>query len=275
MKRSAKDVAQYIVNYHIEAEAPITNMKLQKLLYLVWVQHYRKTGRYLFDDEIVAWPLGPVVPSVYYDYSPYGADMIFRHRLVEIPWVEAYALDSYLVEYEWAQARDLIEMTTRKGGAWDKVYRDGNGRDDTISFETIIKLDCDQRKEKGNMFGYKKDVEAKVERDLEDELMTKADKAAVLAHEYAIDVLKRAREGSITTSDRDVLPIILETLLIKPSDIDCLDIELEDYDDDDDDDDDDTDEVTDEDYEKAKSELKDAFTILSEALDDFKEAISR
>lgn len=287
MERDAKTVAQYVVNYYIEAEAPITNLKLQKILYLVWVAHYKKTGEYLFDDEFVASPLGPIIPSVYYEYCAYGADMIFRHVSVEIPWAEAYELDGYLVDYEWMSENDLIELATPKGGAWDTVYQGDKGRDNTIDFETIIKLDC-QRKEKDSMFTYKKDsvanfdIEAVGKRDIEDELMAKANEAAILAHEYAIDVLKRAKElkrgETLPTLEVDLLPLILETMLINPMDVEHEDIGIEFRDGDcdcrdDDNDDDDEETPEDEEYAKAKEELREAFASLSKALENLKEAL--
>lgn len=48
---------------------PITNMKLQKLLYYEQGYHLAYFGTPLFDEEIEAWQYGPVVPAVYEKYK--------------------------------------------------------------------------------------------------------------------------------------------------------------------------------------------------------------
>lgn len=74
----AKDVASRIINLSIQIGEPITNMKLQKLLYYsyCWYLIENKGEKRLFNDEIQAWKYGPVVSSVYELYKKYKADVI-------------------------------------------------------------------------------------------------------------------------------------------------------------------------------------------------------
>lgn len=59
-----------------EENEPITNMKLQKLVYYAQGYHVAKYNDVLFNDEIKAWPHGPVCPRVYEFYRGYGANPI-------------------------------------------------------------------------------------------------------------------------------------------------------------------------------------------------------
>lgn len=59
---NALDVAAHIV---AELGAPVTAMKLQKLVYYSYAWHLVWEERPLFPDRIEAWANGPVVPSLY------------------------------------------------------------------------------------------------------------------------------------------------------------------------------------------------------------------
>lgn len=64
------DVANYIVNRSIDIGKPVSNLKLQKLLYYSQVAKLIESGGdKLFDDEISAWRYGPVVEQVYHRFK--------------------------------------------------------------------------------------------------------------------------------------------------------------------------------------------------------------
>ncbi len=68
----AQYVADYTISYCTRAKKPISNLKLQKMLYFLWVDYYKKTKCELYLDDICAWKLGPVVPNVYYNFCLYA-----------------------------------------------------------------------------------------------------------------------------------------------------------------------------------------------------------
>lgn len=68
----AISVAKYIINYSNSIDSPISNLKLQKLLYYVQAAFLVEDDKKCFDDEIVAWAFGPVVPEVYQVYRVFG-----------------------------------------------------------------------------------------------------------------------------------------------------------------------------------------------------------
>jgi uncharacterized phage-associated protein len=55
---------------------PLTNMKLQKLLYFAQGHSYGLRDKRLIEDDCQAWQYGPVYPSVYRAFSCFGAGPI-------------------------------------------------------------------------------------------------------------------------------------------------------------------------------------------------------
>ena len=62
---NASKVADYFISFTHEHGDPISNLKLQKLLYYAQAWYLAIHGRPLFDDRIEAWVHGPAVPPVY------------------------------------------------------------------------------------------------------------------------------------------------------------------------------------------------------------------
>lgn len=60
----AEDVAAYIINKQVDDGYPISNLKLQKILYFVQAEFLVSKDEPCFDDVIEAWDFGPVVESV-------------------------------------------------------------------------------------------------------------------------------------------------------------------------------------------------------------------
>jgi uncharacterized phage-associated protein len=73
---TAHIAARFIVRSTSE---PVSNLKLQKLLYYAQGWHLGLHGTPLFSDEIQAWIHGPVVPSVFFSFRH------FRWNPIEVP----------------------------------------------------------------------------------------------------------------------------------------------------------------------------------------------
>ena len=69
-------IARYIINRCDEKKMPISNQKLQKILYYIQAEFLVNLDKPCFSEEIQAWHLGPVVPDVYKHYRSYGATNI-------------------------------------------------------------------------------------------------------------------------------------------------------------------------------------------------------
>ena len=139
----AVSVAKYIISYCMEKAAPVTNLKLQKLLYFLWIAFYNATGSWLFENEIRAWPLGPVVPDVYDQFCAYGGLPIRQNfASTEIHSADKNILSDAIDEFVPFSAYKLVDLTHAKGKPWDKVFLDGRGRGRIIPFEMIIEDEC-------------------------------------------------------------------------------------------------------------------------------------
>jgi uncharacterized phage-associated protein len=68
---TANHVAEALINLSHEKQDPISNLKLQKLLYYAQAWHLALYGKALFNDPIEAWVHGPVVPSIFRQYKAY------------------------------------------------------------------------------------------------------------------------------------------------------------------------------------------------------------
>lgn len=72
------DVSKYIINRSYEIGKPISNLKLQKLLYFVQAKFLVDTNgkSACFSNDIEAWGFGPVVSAAYHYFKVYGSNNI-------------------------------------------------------------------------------------------------------------------------------------------------------------------------------------------------------
>lgn len=107
----------------------LSNLELQKLLYLAEMYNLGMYGQPLIDGEFEAWDYGPVVPDVYSRTRGFGKGPIPN----VFHWVEAVPTESrdYAMLKEIASqakkftAGQLVNITHWSKGAWAKHYRSG------------------------------------------------------------------------------------------------------------------------------------------------------
>lgn len=141
---TAKDIAKSIINYSNSINAPISNLKLQKLLYFTWIENYKQNLNYLFVDDFYAWQFGPVVPAVYFDYCAFGGLPIIEYiPSQENVDCEAQEIVKKVVDkYKNYSALEMVALSHQEGHAWDTVYQGGKGNKQLIRFDDIIRLEC-------------------------------------------------------------------------------------------------------------------------------------
>lgn len=139
-KYTAKDIAHYIVNKCIDDHEPISNLQLQKILYLVQ-EHYIGTNKTpLFDDNFVAWKYGPVIESVYREFSSNGGEKITqRCSEVELDCEVEKDILPTIKENRSAYPWELVKKLHQKGHAWDTTFNNGEGYGDVIPLSLIEK----------------------------------------------------------------------------------------------------------------------------------------
>jgi len=72
MPHKALEIATHFIQVADAAQKPISNKKLQKLLYYAQVWYYTLFGVRLFSEEMEAWVHGPVVRKVYGYYKEFN-----------------------------------------------------------------------------------------------------------------------------------------------------------------------------------------------------------
>ena len=109
---TAQKVAGYLVFISQRHGDPITNLKLQKLLYYAQGWHLALCGRRLFREQIQAWLRGPVVYEVWQNYNSYRWRPITR-RVRPPPMGDATRvyLNSLYAAYQDYSAYTLEQMT--------------------------------------------------------------------------------------------------------------------------------------------------------------------
>lgn len=69
-------IANYVVKYAHEHDEPITNLKLQKILFYLQAAFLVEHNEPLMDTEFSRWQYGPVAQDVYYKFNSYGGSPI-------------------------------------------------------------------------------------------------------------------------------------------------------------------------------------------------------
>lgn len=134
----ANEISKFIITECFKKNILISNLKLQKMLYFLWIEFWKKTERRLFLDEFCAWQLGPVIPDVYYQYCSYAGRPIAEYYDTSITSADDALLAGIVLQYAKLPASRLVNMTHKKDGAWDIVYQNGVGNRNIIPFELII-----------------------------------------------------------------------------------------------------------------------------------------
>ncbi len=132
----AIDIANTFISRYGDSH-PITNLKLNKLVFYAQVESLKKYGIPLFSDEIQAWEYGPVEPDVYHAFKRYGRGPISApSAMFEATDRSVSIVDEVFRCFSEATAFDLVEASHRPDGAWAKTY--ALGKDEVISAEVIL-----------------------------------------------------------------------------------------------------------------------------------------
>lgn len=119
------NLAKYVINRCLEINRPISNLQLQKILYFVEGEFYKTQGYWLTEATFYAWKFGPVNKEVYSEYCVYGGGRIYERSKDRIDENIKEIINPIIDRYAKLPASRLVELSHRKGGAWDIVY-DGN-----------------------------------------------------------------------------------------------------------------------------------------------------
>ncbi|MCU1500471.1 MAG: hypothetical protein JWM47_4424 [Acidimicrobiales bacterium] len=139
-----RDVARSMIDRAETLQCDVTNLKLQKLLYIAHGVMLAMHDRPLVDEPFSAWKYGPVIEPLYHDLKVFGADSIkssdfYIQRWGKIPEhdQDAYAaIDAVLGHFGSRSGANLIQWSHAPNGPWHAVYED-NTKNLTIEDEEI------------------------------------------------------------------------------------------------------------------------------------------
>lgn len=134
----AFEVAEYIIERCNQKHKPISNLKLQIILYFAQAQFLVEYGTPCFNNVMQAWDHGPVVPDVYHKYRGYGNTNIpsFGNKKFDFKQNEQRTLDTTIDSACEYAASQLVEIT-RNQSPWIDAYKKANG---TIAPESMRKF---------------------------------------------------------------------------------------------------------------------------------------
>lgn len=108
----AMEIAEYVINYSNEIGNPVSNLKLQKLLYYIQATTLVERGIKCFEEPIVAWEFGPVVVLVYQVFREYGREDIPKQ--VSSGKVKFDSTKMKIVLVEYSQIDNLCKKIIEK-----------------------------------------------------------------------------------------------------------------------------------------------------------------
>ena len=114
-----------VANYFIERtrkESPVTQMKLQKLVYFAHGWHLGITQKPLINEQVEAWPYGPVIPSLYQDLKRWGVDPV-TELITTVEYRSGAAsgkleITTPRVPEEDADTQELLDAIQKVYGGW-------------------------------------------------------------------------------------------------------------------------------------------------------------
>ncbi|NBX52117.1 MAG: DUF4065 domain-containing protein [Proteobacteria bacterium] len=160
-KYTPAHVANYILRYFFIYNKEITPLKLQKLLYIAygWNLVLNKENPRLFDEPILAWKYGPVIPSIYYYFKDKTADRNKIDNSYVVTFDEKGDIDynapiipdsdiktrriinAVLDKYGERSGEELVNKLHKKGSPWDNAYNkngvEGSGKNSALNDDEI------------------------------------------------------------------------------------------------------------------------------------------
>ncbi|CAA9381331.1 MAG: hypothetical protein AVDCRST_MAG74-394 [uncultured Pyrinomonadaceae bacterium] len=125
---SAESAANAFLELARRSEKSLTNMQLQKLVYIAHGYSLAKLGKPLFHNNIHAFEWGPVIPNLYKTLKHYGAGEVKDYISTDAPPVGEVSQEMEIIREVWhdygeLSGFELSDLTHRKGTPWSETWR--------------------------------------------------------------------------------------------------------------------------------------------------------
>lgn len=127
---TALNIANNFLELAFKENITISPMKLQKLVYILYKEYLKLTGKSLFSERFEAWQYGPVLPNIYSEFKIYRGTPIKSYSLdsdgtiTKVKFSDGSNLYNVFYEvwekYKYKTGYELSDLTHKENGAWDK-----------------------------------------------------------------------------------------------------------------------------------------------------------
>lgn len=123
----ARSVANEFLRIAKASGRTLTNMQLQKLVYIAHGYALAVLQKPLIKQNVYAWRFGPVVPDLYQALRQYGAGVVTEPintlpKQVELSEASRALLNTVVNGYGRYSGPQLSAMTHKEGTPWRQVY---------------------------------------------------------------------------------------------------------------------------------------------------------
>ena len=143
MAYDARVIADWFIERARQEGRLLTQMKLQKLVYIAHGWHLALTSEPLVQDNIEAWRWGPVVRALYSEFAIFGASPIPRASIIrkgaKIDNKALTILERVWELYGKYTAAQLSAMTHADNTPWKECYQPSAARPAIIPNSLIRK----------------------------------------------------------------------------------------------------------------------------------------
>lgn len=132
-------VAQYILKRRQNAGAGLTPLQLTKLTYIAHGHMLARYMRPLYDEQVQAWPYGPMIPSVYRAVREFGSrfiDIVPGAPVVDFDEREIDIMDRVADSYGCFDGVVLSEAMHHPGTPW-QITREEHNENGPISNDLL------------------------------------------------------------------------------------------------------------------------------------------
>lgn len=125
---SAESAANAFLELARRSEKSLTNMQLQKLVYIAHGYSLARLHEPLFHNNIHAFEWGPVIPNLYKTLRRYGAGEVTDFISTNEPPIPEDSQQMEIIREVWHDYGDfsgleLSDLTHRKGTPWSETWR--------------------------------------------------------------------------------------------------------------------------------------------------------
>ena len=107
---TANDIAEFVINYHNDEKIEITNLRLQKILYLIQIYFYLNKNKFCFNDNFYQWEYGAVIPEIHHKYIFFGVGNIELNNKIYLDKKDEQDIKELINKFKKYRTSYLIQI---------------------------------------------------------------------------------------------------------------------------------------------------------------------